>query len=216
MDTKRIRESTRQRLTTLGLALPAEPPSVLCGPIERTERDVVARVLVLGLVCLSAEGLDPAVVQQEIETFALAGLLTDLEQASVSREMGEVLPLPLDFELSWQIEVVNALLWTVNLAPEVSFSPDQAVDSGAILDPLLSAKSVEEVAEGASFRPLQEIVEEADYFRCYRALYREASPAGIDVRQQPIGPLEALSVVHCAKALEWVLDSSLSWEDPMS
>src|SRR5690606_27475254 len=78
----------------------------------------------------------------------------------------------------------------------------------AILDPLLSAKSVEEVAEGASFRPLQEIVEEADYFRCYRALYREASPAGIDVRQQPIGPLEALSVVHCAKALEWVLDSS--------
>lgn len=215
MDTKRIRESTRQRLTTLGLALPAEPPSVLCGPIERTERDVVVRVLVLGLVCLSAEGLDPAVVQQEIETFALAGLLTDLEQASVSREMGEVLPL--DFELSWQIEVVNALLWTVNLAPEVSFSPDQAVDSGAILDPLLSAKSVEEVAERASFRQLQEIVEEADYFRCYRALYREASPAGIDVRQQkPIGPLEALSVVHCAKALEWVLDSSLSWEDPMS
>lgn len=33
---------------------------------------------------------------------------------------------------------------------DCSFSPDQAVDSGAILEPLLSAKSLEEVAEGWS------------------------------------------------------------------
>lgn len=206
MNAEAIRARTAERLKTAGCSLPPHAPRVQTGPTERTLREVIQRALALGLTGFAAEGLDPAAVRQDIAKFELEPVLTPLEAACVARDASA--SLAADWGLSWQIVSCRTLLWAV----ELDIEPWSEREGEELPVRVLAARTVDDLERHARWRHEDEIVAEADFARCYRAIYGPSSITQMQPQRGPIGPEHAFFV---AKALEWILNSSSGWADPV-
>lgn len=177
---------------------------------ERPVAGVIERALILGLVALAAEGFDPALVQEDVNRFRLAHAMTPFEASCVAND-GSV-DLATQSELSWYIEGFRALAWALGLEPALPPVDDEESQGFQALERLLSAGSVESLATKSAPRAMEEIVAEADFYRCYRAIYQELippdAPPGADPQE---GSLGSQAVHNRAKAFEWLLDPTSAW-----
>lgn len=88
LDSQKIRASTNERLRAAGAPACSTSLPVLLPQRERPVSPVLERLLVLGLVAMAANGLDPASVQQEVKRFELEDEMTALEAACINEHEG--------------------------------------------------------------------------------------------------------------------------------
>lgn len=213
LDSQKIRASTNERLRALGATPRATFPPVLLPQGERPVAEVIERALSLGLVALAAEGFDPPLIQEEIVSFRLANAMTPLEAACAAAD-GSV-DLSTQAELSWYVEGFRALAWALGLESVLPPVDDEQNQGFMVLERLLEEGSIEALASKSAPRTTEELVVEADLYRCYRVIYRELTPPDVAAGVEPqIGQIPAQTVLKRAKALEWLLVPTTPW-DPL-
>ncbi len=210
LDSQKIRASTNERLRAVGATPRATFPPVLLPQGERPVAEVIERALSLGLVALAAEGFDPPLIQEEIVSFRLANAMTPLEAACAAAD-GSV-DLSTQAELSWYVEGFRALAWALGLELALPPVDDEESQGFTALGRLLDEGSVEALVSKAAPRTTEELVAEADLYRCYRAIYQELippdAPRGADPQE---GSLGAQAVRNRARAFDWLLDPTSAW-----
>ena len=210
MDSQKIRASTNERLRAAGAPECSTSLPVLLPQGERPVSPVLKRALVLGLVAMAAGGLDADSVQQELKRFSLEDELTALEAACINAHEG--LDLSVEADLSWEAEACRALAWALGLAPALPVRDDGGEWEGEFVE-LLKAGSAGVLEKRAAPRSAEQLVLEADFYRCYRSIYRELTPPDAAVGMEPqVGPLPAQTVLKRAKALVWLLVPTTPWD----
>lgn len=176
----------------------------------RPESQVLERALILGLVAMTAEGFDPALVRADLDRFGLVNAMTPLESSCVVSD-GSI-DLDTQSDLSWYVEAFRALAWALGLEAALPPVDDEEGEGFLALGRLLRAGSIEAIEKEATPRSIEELVAEADFYRCYRAIYQELippdAPPGADPQE---GSLGSQAVHNRAKAFEWLLEPTMSW-----
>lgn len=210
LDSQKIRASTNERRRAAGATPGAPFPPVLLPQGERPVAEVIERALSLGLVALAAEGFDPALVHKDVSRFRLANAMTPLETSCVASD-GTV-DMNTRSNLSWDIEASRALAWALGLELALPPVDDEESQGFMALGRLLDEGSVEALVSKAAPRAREDVVAEADFYRCYRAIYQELippdAPPGADPQE---GTLGAQAVRNRARAFEWLLDPTSAW-----
>jgi len=173
----------------------------------REEEAVVARALVLNAMLNIYFEAPTEVIAAWISHHDLNSFLSAKEKAILSRKTEELTKQE-KLDLYWYIEALWAFLWATNVVDEMDFTKP-VPDTMASFCPNLEAdEGDEKFTKNMSLREYDAIYKERDLY--YRVMWyaRELSLAGTS---DPGFDLDR--AMERRKALEWIMDSELEWDD---
>jgi hypothetical protein len=173
----------------------------------RSLAEVVDRALVLNALLQLHFGAPPRIIAKWIEGQSLDSALSAKESALVQKP-AEQLSEQERIDLYWYIEALWAFLWATGLIVDMPF--DRGVeDFMASMCPNLQAnEGAAKFRLGMKLRPYAELYAMRDL--CYRFHWWTFDA---HLRGEDTGPVRLDIVMERRKALEWILDRQLDWDD---
>ena len=171
----------------------------------RAPDSVIARALILNAMINIYFGAPTAIIKAWIEKHDLAKELSDIEGDILSkRELTEQEKI----NLYWYIEALWAFLWATNLVEAMDFTlsvPDTMVSMCPSLE---VGEGPEKFTESMDLRDYEDLYKARDLY--YRVMWwaRQSTMTG-----QQDGKFNLSRTMERRRALEWIMDATLDWDD---
>lgn len=147
-----------------------------------------------------ALGLHAYAARRQVERLGLRDHLTGLEQKVIFGSLSDEALA----RFAYHQDAALALSWALGITPAPGYGPEE--DEDFVLA-LLGA-----TAEECAMRPADEILDELDFARCYRALYHRAYPGDTDYgTAKTLGPILRGTVALRHEALVWLTHPNAPW-----
>lgn len=171
----------------------------------RTEREIGTRSIILfALKSISIYPEDMQDIKEWLYENLKAGLTPD-EAQSLSKSK---LDVQSEIRFSWYQESLYALLWCLSIVPHMS-EPNKEADIDSYLEIFPPEKSIDSFLKHCKLRTIDELQLELDYYYNLHWLSRHRS----DFKAESVRNLNKSIILERRKALEWVLDEKLLWDD---
>ncbi len=173
----------------------------------RKLEDIVDRALILNAMFQIHFGAPPQAIADWIERNSISHALSPKESDILRRDASMITDQE-KIDLYWYIEALWAFLWATQLIDEMPF--DRGIeDYMASLCPNLQKNE-----DGSKFRDKMNLRPHGELFKMLDLYYRLhwwTRDAGL--RKENTGKVNWEIIVERRKALEWVMDDQLEWDD---
>jgi hypothetical protein len=170
----------------------------------RSLKELIGRASVMsGMLRLHFEVPFP-VIRDWIDSNDLSAYLSDREKGILSRE---VLSEQESIDLNWYIESLWALMWAGGLVEELPF--DECADdrmAGMCPNPL--SEDTSKFSKTMKVRGREEIRDMLDLYYCLHWYTEDRR-----INEEDAEGFDADIIMERRKALEWVFDKKLDWDD---
>ncbi len=206
IDTDEIKRDSEAAVLEAGGKICDWLPYVEFTKIREVE-EVVARALILNAMLNIHFQAPTEIIGDWINRHNLESFLSEREKSILSRKTEELTEQE-KIDLYWYIEALWAFLWATNIVDKIDFTtpiPDNMV---SLCPDLQIDEGDEKFTEKMSLREYEEVYKQRDLY--YRVMWwaRQLSLTnGLDPKFDLSRSMER------RKALEWIMDSELDWDD---
>lgn len=173
----------------------------------RTEEDIVNRSLVLNALSMIYFKAPIGIVRDWIHSNNLNSSLSNKEKALLDKDNRDLEEQEL-IDLFWYIEALWALMWVGNLIDDIPFDKPVEDYMASLTPDLQNNEDGSKFMKNMKIREQEEIYKKLDlYFRIH--WFTEDSR----INNYPTGKIDPDIIIERRKALEWVLDKDLDWDD---
>jgi hypothetical protein len=203
-----LKTSVIQRLKKLGV-----PTNPHLPPIEETAfreaSDVAKRINILGIfIAISDDQKSIPFFKELIGEQRMEGELTGIEEAVLRAES---LTDQQEIEFSWYKESLYALSWCLAIFDEMT-PPLNESTLLKIYEYLPPEVNLNSFVSSAHFREKATILEETEYYYGVHWAIRHPESWGL-LQRRKLKKLNLSVVRERRRALEWVINKSLSWDE---
>ncbi|RAJ19952.1 DUF4272 domain-containing protein [Pedobacter cryoconitis] len=199
-----IRQKTDIRLSENNLPK-AENLPFLDNTNIRSDREVSIRSMIL--FALKSISIYPEDMQ-DIKEWLYEHFKESLSVYEKQSLSGSKLDEKSEIKFSWYQESLYVLLWCLSIVPHMS-EPDKEADLESYLELFPPEQTIESFFERCKLRSVDELQLELDYYYNLHWLSRHRA----ELKMTTVDNLNKSVVLERRKALEWVVDEKLSWDD---
>lgn len=204
-DVEEIRAETTRILALSGIPCYPHLPLIDISRV-RSDREAAERLVVLYTLVVLSEGVEAAGILEWLESEGISKVLTASERSFLS---GRTLTEIDGNVLSWKQESLFVLSWAGRIANELGL-PWGECDLSAVIPKIPRAVSVSTFFESYRLRDHTEIRQALDVYYCIHHALRHKE-LWDDMRC--FAKLHHVVAVERRIALEWLLNSTLEWDD---
>jgi hypothetical protein len=206
IDTEKIKHESERKVLAAGGEICDWLPYIEFTKI-RSDEEVVNRALILNAMVNIAFKAPVHVIRDWIQTHNLALYLSTSERGILDKENAALNQSDLT-NLFWYIEALWAFLWATQIITEMRFNEPIPDTMASYCPDLKQNEGPAKFTERMRLRSYNEIYEERDLY--YRVMWycRHLELSG---RNHSNFKMDV--VMERRKALEWIMDSTLDWDD---
>lgn len=195
------RGATLSRLASKGISIPAHLPE-LDGQLDRTEEEIVTRLLCLNAVAAVSHGLNPEIAVDWVDQEDLSSFLTPDETQFLYDAIGET------ETFKGQVEGMFTLAWALSLYADINLWAE-CDDKFAWKLPNLKVKeSSAGIRKSIQLRTDEEVLSIADLAYCLDWAVTDARLRGETLLPSPI----PIDLKERRRALEWLIGEE-AWSE---
>lgn len=204
VDPQAVKARSRAEIERLG-GRTIDPLPIIDPTTARSGEALAARALVLNAIVGLAYDVPARLLREWI---VADGLTQSLSAEEAKLLEGEPIEEQAKINLSWSLEAIYALLWAGGFTPSLPLDAGSEQEAFNALPRVLEDETGREFTRRVRLRPYAELYAMRDLY--YRAHWftRDGRLNGYDT-----APFDGDVIMERRKALEWLLDETVDWDD---